>query len=111
MYAIAIDEKNIYFKCPFDIGNELHIVENTSQSLLNNEIERNLSFCDKCGDKVCINITDDTERITLQKNKRRTSFSKVKKSRKRLNLLYNLEVAGRRTINKTPPLQSPSHFQ
>ena len=98
MYAIAIDEKNIYFKCPFDIGNELHIIENTSQSLLNREEEKKLSFCENCGDTICINITDETERITLQKNKRRTSFSKMKSSRKRLNLLYNLEVAGRRTI-------------
>lgn len=100
MYAIAIDEKHIYFKCPFNIGNELHIIENETQSLLNREIERNLSVCEKCGDRICINITDDTERISLQKNKRRTSFSKIKTSRKRLNLLHNLEVAGRRTINK-----------
>lgn len=104
MYAIAIDEYNIYFKCPFSKSNKIHTLPNKSLSLLNRE-EVCDGDCELCGDKVVINIGDYTNRITLKENKRGTSFNLEKGSIKRIRLLHNLEIEGRRQFSKTPLLQ------
>lgn len=101
MYAIAIDEYNIFYKCPFSKSNKLHIVKNDTSSLLNRELVVKCD-CDYCDEKIMLNIGDYTERKTLELNKRQTSFKTNNKSTKRIVLLYNLEIEGRRQFNKTP---------
>ena len=104
MYAYAIDEYNIYFKCPFSKVNKIHIVKNPTSSLLNRELFVNCE-CDYCDEKLMLNVGDYTKRKTIEINKRGTSFKTNNKSTKRLMVLHNLEVEGRRQFNKTPLLQ------
>ena len=101
MYSIAIDEHYIYYKCPFSKTNKIHKVLNPKTSLLNRDVVCKID-CVNCGDKVVISICDNTDRITLKQNKRMTSFSVDKPSSKRIRLLHNLEIEGKRQFNKTP---------
>lgn len=103
MYAIAIDEHFIYYKCPFSHKNLIHKILNKTYSLVNRE-EVLECDCELCGEKIVINIGDFTERQTLKQNKKNTSFSVDKSSIKRTRLLHNLEIDGSRQFNKTQPL-------
>ena len=100
-YAIAIDEYNICFKCPFSKSNKLHIVKNLTSSLLNRDLVVKCD-CEFCDEKINLNVGDYTERKQLELNKRETSFKINNKSTKRIVLLYNLEIEGRRQFSKTP---------
>tara|TARA_S200002703_G_C3777554_1_gene239441 strand:- start:583 stop:909 length:327 start_codon:yes stop_codon:yes gene_type:complete len=100
MYAISIDEHNIYYKCPFCYKNKIHIIKNTTLSLLNREEEVD-SPCVLCGEKIVLNIGNYTHRQSLRPNKKDTSFSIDKTSIKRTKLLYKLEMEGRRQFDKT----------
>lgn len=104
MYAYAIDEYKVYFKCPFSMTNKIHIINNPSSSLLNRDFECECD-CEYCSDTIVVNVGDYTQRISCNENKRKTSFSINKSSAKRIRLLHNLEVEGRRQFNKTPLLQ------
>lgn len=101
MYAIAIDEYYIYCKCPFTTTNKIHKFPNKTSSLLNRDEVVDCD-CDICGDKIVVNIGDYTNRVSIKENKRQTSFNIDKSSTKRIRLLHNLEIEGRRQFNKTP---------
>ena len=98
LYAIAIDEYSIYVKCPFEKSNIIHVFKNTSHSLLNRDMIVDCA-CLCCGTQIVINIGDYTDRCTYKLNKKQTSHIKVKKSKKKLNLLYELELSGERSFN------------
>ena len=55
--------------------------------------------CLCCGTQTVINIGDYTDRCTYKLNKKQTSHIQVKKSKKKLNLLYELELCGERSFN------------
>jgi len=106
LYALAIDDKNIWCKCPFVKTNYIHQFENKTESLLNRDEELPILENIECG---CngygvVNIGDYTERISLQQNKKKTSYIRDKKSRNKYKLLYKLELEGKRTF---PKLEQP----
>ena len=97
LYAIAVDEYHIYVKCPFQKSNIIHVLKNISHSLLNRDMIIN-SNCLCCGTQIVINIGDYTDRCTYKLNKKQTSHIKLKKSVKKLRLLYELELCGDRSF-------------
>ena len=108
LYALAIDDKNIWCKCPFIKTNYIHQFKNNAQSLLNRDEELNIEEDIDCGCNkyVVVNVGNYTERITLQQNKKKTSYIRNKKSRNKFKLLYKLELEGKRsppTIDKPTP--------
>ena len=66
VYAIAIDDTHIYYKCPFDV--RLIHTHGSNEDLLNRvEFRSGHQSGDcKCGN-MKINIGDYTKRITLEK--------------------------------------------
>ncbi len=104
LYALAIDDKNIWCKCPFIKTNFIHQFKNPSQSLLNSDNELKIEEDINCGcnHSVVVNVGNYTERISLKPNKKKTSYIRDKKSRNKMRLLYRLELEGKRNFNKKP---------
>ena len=90
LYAVAICESWIYVKCPYNLKQGIHLIENPDGNLVNRR-EKIFSPCKKCN-KSFINITDKTERVVLRSNKSRTSFLKVKESVKRQECLHKIQI-------------------
>lgn len=89
LYAVAICESWVYVKCPYNLKQGIHLIENEDSNLLNRR-EKWDGGCKKCG--CCfINITDKTERVVLRSNKSRTSFLKIKGSVKRQECLNKIQ--------------------
>ena len=73
---------------------------------LNEELDIEEEIDCGCNKYVVVNVGNYTERITLQQNKKKTSYIRNKKSRNKFKLLYKLELEGKRsppTINKSTP--------
>lgn len=89
LYAVAICESWVYVKCPYNLKQGIHLIENHNGNLLNRR-EKWDGGCKKCG-SCHINITDKTERVVLRSNKSRTSFLKIKGSVKRQECLHKIQ--------------------
>jgi hypothetical protein len=104
LYALSIDEFNIFCKCPFQKSNVIHVFKNDSHSLLNHDLikdipcKSNFSNSCSCGTQVVVNVGDYTSRCSYKLNKKKTSYIKIKKSMKKLKLLYELELVGDRSF-------------
>ena len=88
MYAICIDTKHIWYKCPFTKSNLIHQHGNDG-NLLNRKESRSAHQQDSpecCCGNVEILIGNHTERISMKH--RNTSFIKVRRSKKRMNAIY-----------------------
>ena len=92
MYAICIDTNHIWYKCPFTKSNLIHQHGNDG-NLLNRTENRSGHQQDSpvcCCGNVEILIGNHTERISMRH--RKTSFVKVKKTKRRLNIIYQKQV-------------------
>jgi len=112
LYALAIDDKNIWCKCPFIKTNFIHQFKNPSKSLLNSDnelkIEENIDC--GCNNSVVVNVGNYTERISLKPNKKNTSYIRDKKTKNKMRLLYKLELEGKRTFKYIEPKKYQSKF-
>lgn len=103
LYAFSLDDRFIWAKCPFVKTNHTHRFKNKTGSLLNSEEEREVNdWTDgcQCGDRIVLNVGNYTNRISLSTNKRKTNYIQNNKSRKRLQLLWDLEKEGRRALKE-----------
>lgn len=89
LYAVAVSDKHIFVKCPFNHKQGMHKVKN-NRGLLNGIVEETFIDCPCCNDNIII-ITEKTERIDLRPNKNNTSYLRNKHTIKRQECLYKIE--------------------
>jgi hypothetical protein len=100
LYACNMDDKHIWCKCPFT--KLTHQFKNHTQTLMDSDMERFIEEqCEcPCNKSVVVNVGYYTNRVSLQLNKKKTGYLVKKKSSRRLQLLHQLELEGRRQIRE-----------
>ena len=73
VYATAISMNSIFFKCPFNVKQGMHVIANDNHNLRSRIEHNTIVECDAgCEHVVNVHITDDTERVLLVPNKNNT---------------------------------------